>query len=320
VKHLALLLALLSPAAFAQPDPELVKSTLEKAPRCENFVRFDDQYLFLGFGRYRKMFEEPRQPIPGHLEVIPLGRNDRAFSLPTADAAIDVTREGDSLFVLTYSSIEEWSLTAKTRVASYATYAYGGTMAYKEHAEAFARVGDRLIVAHGRLGVSFFDLKTRRLTNQFRLVQGQRPLESMATGVSVSDGVAYVALDNFSLVPNGKPAFRGIVKIDMASERVLSELDGMDPGADALVADGTKAIVSFGGNPVWKYSLESLAGRSLPEPLLRVWKFPRAGNPTGRPALDAKYYYSCFTAAPEKPGGPYKNIPLALDRAAIHLD
>jgi hypothetical protein len=320
MKLLAALFAF-APLAHAAPDSELVKATLEASSTCENFVRFDDQNLYLGFGIYRHQWEEPRQPIPGHLTVVPLGRNDQQFILSTLDSALDATRRGDFLFVLTYSAIEEWNISSHIRVATYPTYAYaGGPMKYMEHAQAWARLGDKVVIAHGRLGVSFFDLRTRRLTNQFRLVTSQLPLESAATGVSVSGNTAYVVMDNFSLVQNGKPAFRGLILIDVPGERVLSELDGLDPGADAVITDGNRAIVSFGGNPVWKYSLANLTGRGLPEPDQRIWRFPRAGNPTGAPALDAKYYYTCFMQAPDKPGQAYKRVPLALNRAQLNLD
>lgn len=308
------------PAFAAQPDPELVKTTIEAQPACENFVRYDDQYTYLGFGKYRRMFEEPRSPIPGLVLVAPLGQPDQRFGLGTLDGAIGAVREGDSLFVLTYTAIEEWSLSTKARVATYDTYMINGTKAYMEHAQAMARAGDKLVIAHGRLGVSFFNLKTRHLSNQFRLVQNQLPLESMATGVSVTGNTAYIVMDNFSLVSNGKPAFRGIIQIDVAHEKVISELDGMDPGADAVVTDGRKAIVSFGGNPVWKYALPALGGRSLPEPEQRLWRFTPNGNPVGQAALDDKYYYTCFLLAPDKPGGRYKTKPLALNRAQMLLD
>jgi hypothetical protein len=318
MKALLIALALLAPQAHA--DAELVKTTLEGERSCGNFVRFDDQNLYLGFGRYRKGFEEPRSPIPGLLLVTPLGHNDQHFGLNTLDAAIDSVRDGNSLFVLTYSGLEEWDLTTRARVANYDTYAIGGVKAYMEHAQGMARAGDKLVIAHGRLGVSFFDLKTRRLTNQFRLVQNQLPLESMATGVSVTGNIAYLVLDNFSLVQNGKPAFRGLITIDVASEKVLSQLDGLDPGADSIITDGKKAIVSFGGNPIWKYSLAALAGKALPEPENRLWRFTPAGNPTGAASLDDKYYYSCYSFAPEKPGGMYRNGPIALNRAQLMLD
>ena len=72
------LFAFVSPAHAA--DSELVRSTLESSPYCENFVRFDDANLYLGFGKYRRAFEEPRAPIPGRIEVTPLGRSRDAFA------------------------------------------------------------------------------------------------------------------------------------------------------------------------------------------------------------------------------------------------
>src|SRR6185312_7978327 len=128
--------------------------------------------------------------------------------------------------------------------------------------------------------VSFFNLQTKRVTNQFRLVQKQLPLESMATGVAVQGKYAYVVMDNYSLVAQGKPAFRGIVVIDMDSEKVVRELDGLDPFADGIVADANNVIVSFGGDIVWKYSMASLQGTALPaDPVLRIWKFTAPGHP-----------------------------------------
>jgi hypothetical protein len=76
--------------------------------------------------------------------------------------------------------------------------------------------------------------------NQFRLIQSQLPLESMAMGVAVSGDKAFVVLDNYHLVrPPAKVPFRGIVVIDMKTQRVSSELDGLDPGADSIAADSS---------------------------------------------------------------------------------
>ena len=101
---------------------------------------------------------------------------------------------------------------------------------------------------------------------------------------------------------------------------MVSELDGLDPGADSIVSDSKKLIVSFGGVPVWKYGLDSLRQKTLPEPENRVWKFLGDGHPTGSPALDQKYYYTCYLKAPLKPGGKYTRVPLALDRRVLMLD
>jgi len=316
--------ALFSLSAEAAPNSELIKATLEAQPSCSNFVRYDDQNLYLGFGWYRNALEEPRMPIPAKMRVAPFD-GTAPFELATKDAAIDVVTDGTTAYVLTYSSIEEWDLIRRERVAAYPTYAINGPLAYKQHAQGMARYKDKLIIAHGRLGVSIFNIKTKRLVNQFRLVQWQLPLESMAMGATVQGNLAYVVMDNFHVTRpgDGVKIFRGIIVVNLDSESVQSELGGMDPGADSIVSDSKKVIVSFGGIPIWKYGIGTLRGSSIPEPEIRIWRFPVNGHPTGAPVMDDKYYYSCFSKAPAFPGdngGYYRRMPLALDRRVLMLD
>ena len=308
-------------AQMGSADPELVKKALESQNDCKNFVRFDSENLYLGFGFYRYQFEEPRQPIPATLKVVPLADPTKAFSVNTADAALDVVTDNGTLWLLTYSGLEEWDMSTWQRREIHPTYALGHVMAYEEHAQAFARYKNKLIIAHGRLGVSFFDLQTKRQTNQFRLVQDQLPLESMATAVTVQGKYAYVVMDNFSLVQYGKQPFRGLIIVDMESEKVVSALDGMDPGADATLSDGQSLIVSFGGFPIWKYSLSKLSSAKLPSADRHIWQFPINGHPTGTPSADGKYYYTCFLKAPVNGsnGGHYTRGPLVLDRSVVGL-
>lgn len=308
----SLAVLLCSSLSFAQPSSEVLKSTLESQSTCQNFVRYDDNNLYLGFGGYGAN-------EGGRVRVVTLGTTE-SVDFETANGAADVISEGDRLFVLTYSGIEEWSLKTKERMAVYPTYVSSSPMTYKDHAEAFARYGDMIIIAHGRLGVSFFNLKTKALVHQYRLTTWQAPLESMAAGVTVSGKYAYVAMDNFTVVNRGTPAFRGIIVIDMETLQVVSELGGMDPGADAVVSDGKSLIVSFSGMPIWKYAMKDLGGRQLPQPRQRVWKFPVDGSPTGAPSIDGKYYYTCFSKMPESGRGYFKRVPLALDRRLLILD
>lgn len=323
---LASALGAIGPTAHA--NSELLKSTLEAQPHCGNFVRFDKENLYQGFGSYRKALEEPREPIPGKFRVSPLQGN-AAYELSTLDSAIDMVTEGSTAYVLTYSAIEEWDLQTKIRKATYATYAIRGSLAYKQHAEAFARYKDKLILAHGRLGVSFFNLQTKRLTNQFRLVQGQLPLESMATGVTIQGHYAYVVMDNFHVTrPEDKiNIFRGIIVIDMESESVVAALGGMDPGTDSITSDSKSLIVSFGGIPIWKYRIDDITkafrGNKLPEPEYRLWKFPVKGHPIGAASMDENNYYTCYLKAPSyrgENGGFYRKVPMALDRRMLLLD
>lgn len=307
----------------AASNSEQVKSVLEAQPYCQNFVRADQNNLYFGFGPYRLGLEEPRQAIPSKFRVAPLD-GSAPYELATNDSTIDVVTVGSTAYVLTHSSIEEWDLTNRRRVAEYATYAAPMPLQFKQHAEAMALYKNKLIIAHGRLGVSFFDLSTKHLKNQFRLIKNQYPLESMAVGVTVQGNIAYVAMDNFTLANPGEPnkTFRGIVTINLDSETVVSQLGGMDPGADSINSDSKKVIVSFGGIPIWKYNRQSLSGNKLPEPELRIWRFPLKGHPTGAATMDDKYYYTCFSRPPNEnePQGLMIRVPMAIDRRVLMLD
>ncbi len=310
----------LSISAQATPSPELIKSTLEAQPTCGNFVRFDDANIYQGFGYYSNGPEKPRVSAPAKISVTPLN-GGASFDLVTQDSAIDLISDNNGkALVLTYTGIEAWNVKERRREAIYLTHVntYFGDM---EHPRAFARYQDKIIIAHGRLGVSILDLQTLKVQNYFGLIdQGQ--LESTATGVAVAGQYAYVILDSYTLVErNAKPPFRGIVVIDMETGRMVNQLNGMDPGADSVSAIDGNLFVSFMGQPIWKYRLNSLMGTKLPEPAKRVWKFPWEGRAVGAAALDAKYYYTCFSKMPGPGEGIYfKRKPVALDRRILMLD
>jgi hypothetical protein len=307
--------------AQAQPESDRIKSLLESQPSCGNFIRSDEQNIYLGYGWYKNGIEEPRLPIPARITVVPQNGSEN-FDLQTNDAAIDLVTVGTSAFVLTYSSIEEWDLTSRQRIGEYQTYAFSGPMKYKQHAQAMARFGDKLYIAHGRLGISIFNVKTKRLVKQFRILDSQLPLESMATGITIQGNFAYIVVDNFTLVPsNQKPPFRGMIVMDLRSDSIVKQLDGMDPGVTSIASDSKSLIVSFGGNPIWKYDLKDISGVMMPEPVIRIWKFPMDGHPVGSGFMDDKYYYSCYAFPPPAgQGGFYKKRPFSLNRLQLMID
>jgi hypothetical protein len=49
------------------------------------------------------------------------------------------------------------------------------------------------------------------------------------------------------------------------------------------------------------------------------WNFPIEGHPTGRPAMDDAYYYTCFMKAPGAQGGTFHTVPVALDKKLMKL-
>lgn len=291
---------------------EKIKEAVEHFSACGNFMRYDEENVYTSIGMNR--------PV---VRFIPIDKISE-YQIETLAAPLDVVKVGSSTYILTTTGLEEWNLAKFERLGAYKTNILSRPYEKDENAKAIAVYKNKLVIAHGRLGISFFDLTSKQVTRAFPLVVSQRPLESSVNGITVSGKYAFAVLDNFSLVgPNEKPAFRGIVVIDLETEKIVSELDGMDPGADSISSDGKVAIVSFYGQPIWKYSISSLLKSSakVPDPLRRIFKFPELGHPTGHASLDDKYYYTCFSRAPKPGEGSYfVRIPTTLDRRILMLD
>ena len=315
------LLLLQGSLVFAAANSEALKKAVEGLSTCGNFIRYDAKNVYTGFGPYWTSHAEPRQAMPAKIWATAID-GSKSVELKTLDSAVDLMTVGDLAYVLTYSGIEVWNINQRERLRVIPTYDTAAPFMDRQHPEAFALYGNKLIVAHGRFGVSFIDINTNRILNQYMLATHQQALESMATGVAVSGKYAYVVMDSYTLVEkNEKPAFRGLIVIDMETEQIVSELDGIDPGADSVTADSSNIVVSFMGQPLWKYSASSLHDKTLPSPLKRVWKFPYEGRAVGAASMDDQYYYTCFSKVPGPGEGPYmKKIPLALDRKVMKLD
>lgn len=308
--------------AHASPRSEKIKDAVEYLSACGNFIRYDSENVYTGFGPYWTSNEKPRQPKPALMRFVPIDHITE-YQIETQDSVVDVFKNGASTYVLTYSGIEEWDLSQFRRISTYNTNLLSRPFQDEEHPKAFAQYKNKLVIAHGRLGISFFDMNTKKITRAFPVVLSHRPLESVVNGITVSGKYAFAALDSYSLVSDReKPAFRGIVVIDLETEAVVAELDGMDPGADSIVSDEKVAIVSFYGQPLWKYSVSGLAAAStLPSPLKRFWKFPVEGRQTGKASMDDKYYYTCFSRMPKEGEGSYFiKVPMVLDRKVLMLD
>lgn len=308
--------------AQASPRSEQIKSAVEYLSACGNFIRFDDEYVYTGFGSYWTGTAPSRQPKPSLLRFVPVDRVSE-YQVATSDAVVDVVKAGSSTYVLTYSGIEEWDLKQFKRLATYRTTNVDRALGDEEHAKAFALFENKLIIAHGRLGISIFDLTTKKVTKSFAVAVAQQPLESVVNGITVSGRYAFAVLDSYTLVSNhDKPAFRGLVVIDLETEKIVSELDGMDPAADSVVSDNQSLIVSFYGQPLLKYSLPALdIASELPAPRARISKFPIEGRQFGKAAMDDKYYYTCFARVPGPgEGSRYIKSAKVWDRQSLHLD
>lgn len=318
---LSLVVILLSSVTFAQPQSEKLKTTVESLSACGNFIRFDNEYVYTGFGNYWTSPARPRVPKASILAYVSL-QDGVENQIETLDSVVDVIKIEKSTFVLTYSGIEEWDLELKTRLTTYNTNSFSRPYKDEEHPRAFARYKNKLVIAHGRLGISIFDLSSKKVTRTLAVATSHQPLESVVSGISVSGRYAVAVADSYSLVgPNDKPAFQGLVVVDLETETIVSELNGLEP-ADSIISDGKFAIVSLYGQPLKKYSISKLTtATKLPAPASHLFKFPFDGRQFGQASMDDRYYYTCFSKMPGPGEGPYsKKMPLVFDRRVLMLD
>ena len=261
--------------AQAASNSENIKAAIESQKSCQNFVGVDSENIYLGFGSTSNASESI-------LRVVPIENPQSAFEFSTGAGAIDSIKRGSSIFVLTTKDLEEWNLESKKRVSTLPLQTPRGMARYK----------NKMIVVQGSNGISIFDLNLKKVTNQFGL--DYKPLVSYSTAVAVAGSLAYVVMDSDSPVGWLKVPFRGVVVIDMVSEKVVAELTGLNPGADSIAADENQLMIGFMGSLFWKYVTPQLKGHKLPNPQMRMWNFPESGQWVGHGVMDDKYYYTCF--------------------------
>jgi hypothetical protein len=312
----------ISMGAFAQAAPAEASKSKEaflKLADCANVVRFDGESLYSGKGPYLDKFSGDRKKIPATLDLVPLLTPLAPISLATLDGVVGIERIGTSLYVLTYSGIEEWDLSAHERVAVYPTHNLSRELGYHEHATGLVQFDGLLFISHGRLGLSIFDPNAKRVISLEGLVPSQRPLESQAVDIALSGSTALIAMDNFSMVKEGKPALRGFVVYDLKARRVLKEVEGLDPGATSIAISGSTVIVGFDG-PIWKFDIKSIVngGKSV-KPARMIYQYPIKGEPRGKPVLDETNLYTCFRTSTETQGGPHAMVPEVWERSVLGL-
>lgn len=304
------LLMILNPVAAKAGVAE--KAALESQKQCQNFVRKDGAGFYLGFGPYLNGFPTggPRPKIPGRLRVVPISDPSGAFDLSTEDGAVDAVAEGGRIFVLTYTDLEEWDLASRSRLASYPTIQRDRELRYREHATAMALYHGRLFITHGRLGLTIFDLGSRSLVAEIPLARSQLPLESQARDISISGGQGYIAMDSFSMVENGAPAFRGVAVVNLDAQSVEAELPGLDPGAESIQASEGKLWIGFDG-PLWTFTT-SLKPVSQP-----IYAYPGGGHPIGKGSIEGDAFYSCMIQPSGTGHGHGRLVPRALSLEAL---
>ena len=306
-------------SSFANANVEQVKAALADVNNCRNFLKSDSENLFLGYGFYSNSEGGFHLPKPTSLTIIPIANPENKKQIEITDSAIDMLFDGDQAYILTYTGLEQWDRKSWTRVATYPTYGFDTSFAFEEHATQMARYKDQLIISHGRLGFSVFDLNTKKIKLTMKLAQDRLPLESKVTGVAVVGDKAYFAVDSFTMVqdPNAERPFQGMVVVNLVNYKVEEQLDGMEPGSDNLFAYDNKLIISFYGIPLMKYDVSKLTGKRMPGPTHRISIFPEMGRLLGKPTLEGDYIYTCFQ---NMEGDTIKRVPRVWLRKDLKLD
>ena len=320
---------LLANLMFAQPAPTKKEAAFSALKRCTGPVFFSENYLFSGYGTYLTFAatttdaSTKRPPTPGYFDRVELANPEKTVRTQTTDGVLDFAVDGRSLFVLTYTAIEEWDAVTLKPLATYPTYHYDNDFKYKQNPSSWTRVGDKLVIAHGRLGYSVFNLKTKSLETQamfairYNIVNRPAPVESQAVAVAPYKGSQVIFLmDNFSR-SDDKPALRGFLLFDLNQHEILKEIPDLDPGAESLLNLKGTLSIGFPGFLVKVPAVDFPDHVNFEEMANRTWSFPAKGTPIGRPTFDEKNIYTCFRKAPEKPGGKYESIPMILNRKVL---
>ena len=301
-------------SAGAHSASELEKIFLEKKIPCNTFVQIHDNLVMVGFGRYKMGLEEPRLPISAKIRVYDLHRElEMASEIQTADAALDMALTHSRGWILTYSGLEEWTRDFSQRLAIHSTWGGpGDQLFYKQHAMGMVLVGEQIWIAHGRLGITVFDINKKTITQTFQLLNDQRPLESMATGILLRDGKVFVAFDNFSPPLNEKPAFRGWMIFDPATFKLLSKAEGMDPGVSHIFQNKQFIFASVNGHALWKYSPSESTISTIKAGVGAPIELPDLGVLSGLPWAVEDKFLGCLKVPPKKGEGKFYKPELRI--------
>ena len=190
---------------------------------------------------------------------------------------------------------------------------------YKETPSGFYLYQDKLIISHGRLGFSVFDITKRKVVSQQKFLPEQFPLESMAIGVAGFEHFAIFAVDNFTLSdPGTKTAFRGLLVVDLDTGAILRKIPGLDPGAESIQLMGNRVFVGF-NPPIWKYDLQTILSTNKAAPISVVSQLPENGMFVGKTEYDEENVYGCYnTLSPQTHQGIVK--PVGFSRKDLKLD
>jgi hypothetical protein len=184
----------------------------------------------------------------------------------------------------------------------------------QEMPRSITRVGQRILIAHGTLGVNIFDLGSLHIGSSIDINRGQK-IKGMAQDLMVQDDDILVLVDNYQMNPL-KPSqeFRGILKLDLNANAIVEKFGGLDPGATAAALLADTMLVSFSGMPIWKLQLPFSIASPLSTVAHPVTDFGIDGHSVGHLSIDNQFVWTCH-----RPSNKGPNIPALYPRSKVGL-
>lgn len=289
---------LLSSVAMAS---NLEKAFLNYGAQCNAVVKVQDNVLLVGHNNWDV---EARRSY-GLYKVTDLSNpeNTVPFVTENGERIVDLVKYKDSLFVLTREGLLERSLKDYTVKGHYKTTTRSGKLLRKQHPTGMELVGDKLFIAHGRLGFAIFDINSRALqkTETLSDIVNSEGEESTATDVQFDGKYVYFVMDNYTIKtrPKAIPAFRGFVVYSPEHKAVVKLARIPDPGATglSLMSNGNLLVNYQGFAAVTEYSVKDiLTSKETLHATKRAWKYPNEhyGSNRGKIFIDGDKMYTCF--------------------------
>ncbi len=278
--------------ANANDLSETRKKLFESNATCDQAIFSNDHYLVTSIGNTI------------HVQSL----NDTStFDLFAKNQIVDLKIEGDSLFVLTQTTIESWNLKSKTPQFVYPSHPQiNSEGSIREKASGFIIKNGFAIISHGTLGISLVDIQSGKSEGIVPM-----PTISAAQDIALLDNeTAVIAVDN-----NDAGTFRGLYLLNLKSFEITKQIPIDNAYSSSIrVLSNNRLMLGF-YNAIWKFDTNlSISSKKEPKPNRRTWKFPGVYkvDMVGKVFYDEKFLYGCFIVSDE-------NKPMVFDLNLLKL-
>lgn len=248
----------------------------------------------------------------GQIAITGLGQTE-AFDLPMTRDAVDLKIQGQTLYVLTTGTIQEWSMTERKMISEMPTINTDIRLQHGEEATGMDWHGTSLVISHGGMGYSIYDTVNHKITDHVLVLRDQFPMESRLTSVVVVGDQAIFSVDNWTLsMPDQKGAFIGFLVMDLNTGKEIHRSPGPDVGNEMMVLAGDQLIVGYGMIPLHAFKLSDVLNGKRAMIQKIVMTYPVHGHPIGRAFYADNKLMTCFRQSGTE-GQPSHTMPMVIE-------